>query len=432
MLNLPHKLSELEKENRPIRIGIVGVGKMGAGLTVLLNRMKGMRVVALAELEVEKAIKIFQETGIPQKKIVCSEEPSRCDLALENNLRVVTRQAKIIPSLSRLDVVVEATGIPEVGAEIAFESIRRGKDIVMMNIEADVTVGCLLADLARRAGVIYTVGAGDEPSVIKELYDFAAALEFKVIAAGKGKNNPLDRQATPASLREEAFKKDVSPKMLTEFVDGSKTMIEMVSLANATGLVPDVRGMHGPRCSVNDLPSIFTLKEDGGILSRIGVVDYALGSVAPGVFVVMSTDNTRMRKDLKYLKMGSGPNYLLYRPYHLASVEVPFSIARAIIYREPTLAPTGPPTAETITVAKRDLSPGIKLDGMGGFDVYGSIERSNIAKREDLLPLGLVEGGVVKRNIKKGEYLTYDEVELAESSFLVNLRKIQDHTFPLV
>ena len=429
MLNLPEKLDILEKEKKQIGVGIVGVGRMGAGLATLIARMKGMDVFALADLEVEKAVQIFQEIGIPQKEIFCSSDPEECNRALEKGMRVVTSQAETLPYLSILDAIVEATGVPSIGAKVAFESIRFKKHIIMMNIEADVTVGCLLANLARNANVVYTVGAGDEPSALKELYDFATALEFEVVAAGKGKNNPLDRKATPSSLKETASKKGVSPTMLTEFVDGSKTMIEMTSLANATGLIPDVRGMHGPKCEIPELSSIFALKEEGGILNQMGVVDYALGSVSPGVFVVVNTGNDRMRRDLEYMKMGSGPNYLLYRPYHLANIEVPFSIARAVIYREPTLAPVGLPTTETITVAKRDLSPGVKLDGIGGFDVYGSIERSNIARREGLLPLGLAEGAVIKRSVNMGEYITYDQAELAEFSFLVSLRKIQDETF---
>jgi len=321
-------------------------------------------------------------------------------------------------------------GIPRVGAEVAFEAIRKKKHIIMMNIETDVTVGLILAELARNCGVVYTVGAGDEPGAIKELYDFARSLGFKIVAAGKGKNNPLDREATPDSLRDIALKKGVNPKMLCEFVDGSKTMIEMTALANATGLVPDVRGMHGPRCELSELASVFALKEKGGILNQEGVVDYALGRIAPGVFVVVTTENKRLIKDLEYMGMGKGPNYLLYRPYHLASIEVPISIARAVIYQEPTLISSGKPVAETITVAKRDLRKGERIDGIGRFDIYGSIEKASLAREENLLPLGLAEGAVLKVNVKKGDYITLDQVEL-EESVLVSLRRLQDKLFPL-
>ena len=426
MLNLPEKLKILEKEGRKIRVGVVGAGQMGSGLVNLISRMKGMEVVALAEIEVERAISTFEAAGAKRKEILISHDSSQCDEALEDGRKVVTGEARILPHLSFIDVIVEATGVPETGARIAFEAINNKKDVVMMNIEADVTVGPLLAKLARGRGVVYTVGAGDEPSAIKELYDFATSLEFKIVAAGKGKNNPLDREATPQSLQKIASSKGMNPRMLTEFVDGSKTMIEMTALANATGLVPDVRGMHGPECSVESLSSVFTLKEKGGILSQDGVVDYALGDIAPGVFVVVSTDSPQLKKDMNYLKMGSGPNYLLYRPYHLASIEVPLSIARAILYREPTLSAKSSVAAEAITVAKRDLRRGEKLDGIGGYTIYGSIEKRSVAKKENLLPLGLAQGAIMKEDVSKNECITYDDVELDSSSFLLNLRKIQD------
>lgn len=426
MLNLPEKLAEMEKKGKIIRVAVVGVGQMGAGVATLISRMKGMDVLALADINREKAISIFEEMGIPQDRIFLSDDPDKCSRALEKGMRVITTKAELIPYLSPIDVLVEATGIPSVGAEIAFEAIRKKKHIVMMNIETDVTVGPILSELARNSGVIYTVGAGDEPAAIKELYDFAKSVEFKIVAAGKGKNNPLNREATPDTLREVALKKGVNPKMLTEFVDGSKTMIEMTAVANATGLVPDIRGMHGPRCEINELCSVFALKEKGGILNQEGVVDYALGKVAPGVFVIVTTDNKRMKKDLEYMGMGKGPNYLLYRPYHLASMEIPLSIARAVIYNEPTLTCRRRAVAETITVAKRDLSSGKRIDGIGRFDVYGSIEKASLARRENLLPLGLAEGAVLKENVKKGEYIRMDQVELDDKSILVSLRRLQD------
>ncbi len=429
MLNLPEKLRILEKEGREIRIGIVGAGQMGSGLVNLISYIKGMKVVALAEIDVEKAVSAFEATGLKRKEIIVSEDVSLCGEALGDGRKIVTKDAGVLTSLDLVDVIVEATGVPEVGAKVAFEAINNKKDIIMMNLEADVTVGPLLARLARTAGVIYTVGAGDEPSAIKELYDFATSLAFKVVAAGKGKNNPLDRKATPETLRKTALSKGMNPRMLTEFVDGSKTMIEMAALANATGLVPDIRGMHGPQCSVKELSSVFTLTNKGGILSQDGVVDFALGDIAPGVFVVISTDNPYLRKDLDYLRMGSGPNYVLYRPYHLANIEIPISIVRAIVCREATLVAKGSLIAEVITIAKKDLRSGQELDGIGGHTVYGSIEKAGIAEKESFLPLGLAQGAIMKKNISQGDYLTYDNVELDSSSFLLNLRKTQDDLF---
>jgi len=401
---------------------------MGAGVAGVLSRMKAMEVLALGDLDQERAINIFEEIGISRKDIFCSNDPEECNKALNKGMRVVSEQATLIPQLTSLEVIVEATGAPRVGAEVALEAIRKKKHIIMMNVETDVTVGLILSELARSAGVVYTVGAGDEPGAIKELYDFARALGFEIVAAGKGKNNPLNRQATPESLQSIALKQGVNPRMLCEFVDGSKTMIEMCAVANATGLIPDVRGMHGPKCDVSELTSVFALKEKGGILNQPGVVDYGIGRIAPGVFVVITTRNKRLIEDLKYLSMGKGPNYLLYRPYHLCSIEIPLSIARAVIYQEPTIVSSGRPVAEVITVAKRDLKVGQKIDGIGKFDIYGSIERAAVSRQENLLPLGLAEGAVLKNKVKKGDYLTLSQVEF-EESILMNLWKLQNKLY---
>jgi predicted homoserine dehydrogenase-like protein len=294
----------------------------------------------------------------------------------------------------------------------------------MLNVETDVTVGPILEQMARSAGVVYTGSAGDEPGAIMELYDFAASLGFEVVVAGKGKNNPLDVSATPDSLADEAERKHMNPKMLASFVDGTKTMVEMAAVANATGFSPDVPGMHGPQeTAPARLGEIFSLGVEGGILSSYGAVDYVRG-VAPGVFVIVRSQAGPVRETLEYLGQGPGPNHVLYRPYHLTSLETPVSVARAAIYNEATIVPRRTPTAEVVAVAKRDLSAGEKLGGIGSADYYGRVYC--VAEVDGMLPLGLAAGARTTRPVARGEVIPRAGVELAEGSFVVALRRLQE------
>jgi predicted homoserine dehydrogenase-like protein len=323
-----------------------------------------------------------------------------------------------------VDVVVEATGVPEVGARVAHEAIRNGKHVVMLNAEADVTVGPALREMADSAGVVYTGSAGDEPGAIMDLYDFARSMGFEVLVAGKGKNNPLDTSATPDSVAEEAERKRMNPKMLASFVDGTKTMVEMCAVANATGFSPDVPGMHGPaEKDPQRLKELFSLKDEGGILSHYGAVDYVRG-VAPGVFVVVRSASGPIRETMEYLGQGPGPNHVFYRPYHLTSLETPLSVARAAIYGEPTIAPRGTPTAEVVAVAKRDLAAGERLGGIGSADYHGWLVPAEGA--QTLLPLGLADGARVTRKVARGEEIPRGSVELPEASLIAALRHLQE------
>jgi predicted homoserine dehydrogenase-like protein len=190
--------------------------------------------------------------------------------------------------------------------------------------------------------------------------------------------------------------------------------------------VPDVSGMHGPHATPDTLAKIFIPREDGGVLNQRGVVDYALGNIAPGVFLIFTSTQPKVIKDLQYLHLGTGPYWALYRPYHLANIETPRSVAQAVLYHQATLAPKGPPVAETTTVAKRDLGIGDILDGLGGTMVHGGIERADVARKGRMLPLGLSVRARVIRPVSLGQTLTYDDVELDEQSFVVHARRLQD------
>ncbi len=329
--------------------------------------------------------------------------------------------------MKAVDVVIDATGSTEMGARISLEAINNGKHIVMMNVECDITIGPILRRMAENAGVVYSLAAGDEPAAIVELYRFAKSLGFEIIAAGKGKNNPLNIHATPDTEREKAEKRKMSANMLCEFVDGTKTAIEMAAVSNATGLIPDKRGMHAARSTVEELNKVFVPASDGGILKHRGVVDFAIG-VHPGVFIVVSTNNERIKEGLVQRDMGEGPYYTLFRPYHLCSIEVPLTVAQCAIYRESSGHPLNHLTSECITVAKSDLAAGTVLDGIGGFCYRGSIELYTVAAKERLLPLGLAKGSVLKCDVAKDTPITMDMIESIPESVLYDLRRLQNRT----
>lgn len=422
-------LREREQEiGAPLRVGLVGAGQMGAGLMSQIEKMVGMRVVAVADVMPDRAKAAYGEADVDAHLVVKEElDPVKAGKAIRDGKRVASHSSDLIANIPEVDVVVECTGVPEVGAVVCQQAILAGKHIVNMNVETDCTIGYYLASMAKPAGTVYTLTTGDEPGTVKEIYDFADALGFEIYMIGKGKNNPLDVTANPTTVAARAKEQMMSPKMLASFVDGTKTMVEMTAMGNGTGYKPEVRGAHGPKVAVKDLAKVFSPKENGGIMGAPGAVDYALGDVAPGVFVVITTDQPKIVRDLKYLHLnGYGNFWALYRPYHLANLETPIAIARAFLYGEETLATHQPPVCETVAMAKKDLCIGDKIDALGGYTVYGSIERADVAKTDDLLPLGLSVGAVMKRDVKQGEPLHYSDVDLDESQTIFHLRKLQD------
>lgn len=426
LVNMLHKLlEERAAAGQPIRVGLVGAGQMGEGLVCQMEMMHGIKAFAIADVVPGRAAAVFREAKAPGEQVVETNDAGLAAQALAEGRRVASTNANLISQLPNLDIVVEATGIPEVGARVAMDAILAKKHVLQMNVETDATVGYILRRMANTADVIYTLTAGDEPGATMELYDFARSLGFKVICAGKGKNNPLDRTANPDTVADKAAKQMMNPKMLASFVDGTKTMVEMTSLGNAIGFVPDVRGMHGPEVNPKNIAQVFAPKSAGGILDNTGVVEYGLG-IAPGVFVVFTTDHPKIIRDLRYLSMGQGPCWALYRPYHLTSLETPISIARAVLKGETTIATDLPPVAETATAAKRDLKAGEKIDALGGFTVYGMIEKASTAHQDNLLPLGLAPGARLVKDVPMGTLLRYDDVQLDESLTIFHLRRLQD------
>jgi predicted homoserine dehydrogenase-like protein len=321
--------------------------------------------------------------------------------------------------------VVEATGVAAIGADVIYKSLKASKHVATLNVEADVTVGPILHKTAKEHGVLYSVCNGDEPTEAKELVDFARDLSFEIIMAGKGKNNPFEPHSNPDTVAERAAKKHMNPKMLASFTDGSKTMIEMAALANATGLKLTKRGMIGPAATRMTLHDVFKPKSEGGVLDEVGVVDYCTGDVAPGVFVVIKTEAPYVAEEMSYLSMGPGPYFALYRPNHLASVEAPLTVAKMLVDGYESLA-TDSRMTEVIASTKKAHKAGEKFDGIGGYSARGVADIVQDAKRDNLVPIGLLQNAVAKKDLPIDHLVTYDDVELDENATIFKLRKMQD------
>ena len=407
---------------RPVRVGLVGAGQMGRGFVAQVRRIAGMEVVAVADMDVSRATAALQSAGV--ENVTTGDDHDKLSSLVADGHTVATADAHVLTALP-VDMVIDATGVPEIGAQIALRSLLAGKHVGLLNVETDITVGWLLARIAAQTGVVYTLCRGDEPAEALKLVEFARDLAFDVVCAGKGKNNPMRPHDTPADLAEEAARKKMNPKMLASFVDGSKAMIEMAALANAADLGVSKRGMSGYKTTVPELHEVFRPSADGGILDRSGVVDFATGPVAPGVFVVVRSDEPTVVEEMDYLGMGAGPYYSFYRPYHLASIEAPLSIPPAVLDGATDIAPRAW-RAEVAAGAKRPLKAGDTIDGIGGECVYGMIDSAEAAREERLVPLGLLAGARVTRDVDVDHVLTYDDVEIDTSTTISQLRALQD------
>jgi len=427
LVGLAKDLAVLEKKKTPIRIGLVGCGEMGTDIISRVAHMDGIEIGAIAELQPENAINSIRLAYGDTQRQQNVDSSSAVSRAIQNRRIAITDNSDLVIENDQIDVVIDATGVPTVGADVGMRAIRHGKHVVMMNVEADVTIGHYLKRQAEKQGVIYTLGAGDEPSSCMELINFVSAMGHPIVCAGKGKNNPLDFSAVPHDYVEEATRRNMNPRMLVEFIDGSKTMVEMVAIANATGLTPDIPGMHGPKASVAELSSTLVPKDSGGVLGSVGCVDYSVGKgVSPGVFVVADMSHARIRERMKDLKMGDGPYYTFHRPYHLTSLEVPLSCARAALYNIADMQPIDRPVADVCAVAKKDLQAGEVLDSIGEYCYRAWAMRYEDAKAQNALPCGLLYKGVVKSHIKKGDLLTGNNVEVDSSTAIYDLRQKQD------
>ncbi|MGM0947337.1 MAG: NAD(P)H-dependent oxidoreductase [Bacillota bacterium] len=415
-MSIYQQLLERERANEPIKVGVIGAGQMGFGMIGQISHIPGMSVTGISDINIEAAERAANYYN--------SQASRKESIMVTNDFREVIQSANI-------EVVVDATGVPEVGANISLEALRSKKHLVLLNVEVDITIGSVMHQMFTNAGLVYSGSAGDEPAAILELFEFAKSMGMEVLVGGKGKNNKLNVTANPSTAQEEANKKKMASHMLAAFQDGTKTMAEMNLLSNAIGFVPDVVGMHGISGDLDSVIKDLDLKENGGVLNHFGVVDYVDG-LAPGVFVIVKGQNDAVAHELDYLlKKGERDHHILYRPYHLASLETPITIAKAVLQNEGSIQPLGAPISDTVAVAKRDMKAGEALDGIGGYSVRGVLETHQDLKRNNHIPIGLISGDVVaKKDIRQGQFLTTDDVELDPTTTVWKLRSLQDSLFP--
>lgn len=418
-------LERQAKTGHPVRVGVVGAGQMGSGLIAQIARTPGMTVSAVADIVVEKAESALQNAGISDV-LIAGDDIDAAAAAVGEGRAVAIRDGLNMPKLP-VDIVLEVSGVPEIAAQIAYTCITHRKDVALMTVEADITVGVLLSSMANAGDTVYTICRGDEPVECLKLVEYAQDLGLEVVAVGKGKNNPNIPTSVPADNEAEAARKKMNPRMLTEFTDGTKTQLEMAALSNATGFPVEIEGMHGVESNRDQLAQMLIPKADGGILNgdRGPVVEYVTGDVAPGVFAVVKSTSDVVTHELDYLKLGTGPYYMLLRPWHIASIEAPLSIGEAVLHRKADFQSTTM-TTEVVARAKSDLEPGITLEGMGGNHYYGWAVPAETAREQNLVPIGLLMGSELTSAKAARETLTYDDVRVDETRPLVAMRRLQD------
>lgn len=425
MVIVDKALEERQRQGNPIRAAMVGAGFMGRGIALqVLTAVPGMRLVAIANRTLSEAERAYREAGAEEVKTV--ETVSQLEEAVSSGRYAITDDAMLLCQAGGIDAIIEVTGEIDFGSLVVLKAVEHGKHVILMNAELDATIGPILKVYADRAGVVYTNADGDQPGVIMNLYRFVKAIGCRPVLAGnmKGLQDPY---RTPETQRSYAEKYHQKPRMVTSFADGTKISMEMAVVANGTGFKVGRRGMYGPSCEhVRDAAALFPMEQMLGT----GLVDYVLGAEpAPGIFVIGYNDQPIQRRYMYYYKMGEGPLYVFYTPYHLCHFEAPLTVARAVLFRDAALSPLSGPVVDVITAAKRDLKAGEELDGIGGFTCYGMAENSEVCQAENLLPMGLSGGCRLRRDIPRDRVLTYDDVELPEGRLSDTLRAEQNAHF---
>ncbi|MFD1187552.1 NAD(P)H-dependent oxidoreductase [Pontibacter rugosus] len=426
MIIVDTALAKRHAEGNPIRVAMVGAGFMGKGIALQICKYtKGMELVAISNRTLDKARQAYTDAEVSEVQEVSTLAQ------LEDNIRQgkysITEDALLLCQAEGIDAVIEVTGAVEFGTNVALTAIQHGKHIIMMNAEVDGTIGPILKVYADKAGVVFTNADGDQPGVTMNLFRFVKGLGVKPVLCGniKGLHDPYRNPTTQEGF---AKKWGQKPEMVTSFADGSKISFEQAIIANGTGMRVAKRGMHGPTVlggtTLKDCAHDLYPMED--MMEGPGIVDYVVGAEpGPGVFVLGTHDDPIQQHYLNLYKLGEGPLYLFYTPYHLCHFEVPTTVARAVLFQDAALTPMGAPQVAVVAAAKIDLKAGEVVDGIGHYMTYGLCENADTAAAEKLLPIGVAEGCVLKRDIPKDQVLTYDDVVLPEGRLVDKLLQEQ-------
>ena len=444
-MNLHAKLLERDAAGRPVTVGVIGAGKFGTMFLSQARLTAGMHIVAVADLDVARARSQLKTAGWPDAQYAAGS----LDDAHKKRATYVTADADAMIADPRIEVIVEATGVPGVGIHYALAAIKNGKHIVMVNVEADAVAGPLLARKAKAAGVVYSLAWGDQPALICEQVDWARAAGFKVISAGKGtRYEPHYHKSNPDNVWDILDKylnitdrKSINPKMFNSFVDGTKSGIEMTAVCNATGLLPQSDGLHFPPATRFELADVCKPKSQGGTLEKEGVTEvtssvYRDGTDVPhhlalGTFVVFEGETQYARRCFKEYAMlpdKSGKYAALYRPIHMIGLELGISVASCALRNEPTGAPTGF-RSDVVATAKKALKAGEMLDGEGGFCVWGKQTPADKSLENELLPLGLAHNVKLKNDIAEGSALKWSDVVYDANDNVVKVRREMEAAF---
>lgn len=427
MILVDTALRKRQEEGRPVRVGMIGAGFMARGVAnQIVNSTPGMELVAIANRTPANAERAYREAGRDDLAMVATA--AELDAALADGRAAVTDDPMLVARADGVDVLLEVTGAVEYGAHVTLEAISHGKHVVLMNAELDGTVGPILKTYADAAGVVLSACDGDQPGVQANLLRFVQGIGLTPLVAGniKGLQDPY---RTPTTQQAFAEKWGQRPSMVTSFADGTKISFEQAIVANGFGFTILQRGMVGRdhREHIDTGVKDFDVDE---LRALGGVVDYVVGAQpGPGIYVYATHDDPKQRHYLNLYKLGEGPLYSFYVPYHLCHFEVPSSLARAVLFHDAVLAPTGGPRVEVVATAKRDLRAGETLDGLGEYMTYGQCEKASTTAQDGLLPIGVAEGCVLTRDVAKDEVLRYDDVRIPEGRLIDRLRDEQRARF---